>query len=51
MPKIILNDTINFFKLHSAFCKFQTITVSECCLMKLLTYVLFENIFIFSGEF
>ena len=44
MRKIILNDTINlFFKLQSAFCKFQTIAASECCLMKLLPQVLFEK--------
>ena len=42
VPKIILNDTINyFFKLQSACWQFQTITVSECCLMKLLPYILF----------
>ena len=30
VPKIIINNTINlFFKLQSAFCYFQTITVSE----------------------
>ena len=41
---IILNDTINFsLKLQSAFCYFQTMTVSECGLIKLLLYILFEK--------
>jgi len=31
------------FKLQSAFCKFQTITVSEWCLKKLLPHILFEK--------
>jgi len=31
------------FKLRIAFCQFQTITVSQCCLIKLLPYVLFEK--------
>jgi len=45
MPKIITNNTINlfFFKLQSAFCHFQTITFSECCLIKLLPYILLEK--------
>ena len=49
VPKIIITDTVNlFFKLRSAFCYFQTITVSECCLIKSLPYILFmKNIFIF----
>ena len=39
VPKVIINSTINlFFKLQSAFWLFQTITVSECCLAKLLLY-------------
>jgi len=39
VPKIITDDTIVFFlKLQSAFWYFQTITVSECCLTKLLPY-------------
>ena len=44
-PKIIVNDTTNlFFKLQSAaFWYFQTVTVSECCLIKLLPYILFEK--------
>ena len=29
--------------MQSAFWKFQTITVSECCLIKLLSYILFEK--------
>jgi len=32
-----------FFKLQSAFWKFQTVTVSEWCLTKLLPYILFEK--------
>ena len=44
MPKITINDTINCFrKLQSAFWKFQTITVFECCLIKLLPCILFEK--------
>jgi len=46
VPKIIdmINSTINhFFKLLSAFCWFRTIAVSECCLIKLLPCILFEN--------
>jgi len=44
VPKIIMNDIINlFFKLQSAFCWFQTITVSACCLTKLLPYILLEK--------
>ena len=48
-PKIIINDTIKlyFLKLQPAFWKFQTITVSWCCLTKLLPYILFENTLIF----
>ena len=41
VPKIITNTTINvFFKLQSAFCSFKTITVSECCSIILLQYIL-----------
>jgi len=44
VPKIIINDRIKFFlKVQSAFCQFQTTTVSECCLKKLLPYILFEK--------
>jgi len=44
VPKIIINNTTNLFlKLQSAFCYFQTITVSECYLIKLLTYILFKK--------
>jgi len=32
-----------FFKLQSAFLQFQTITISECCLIKLLPYILSEK--------
>jgi len=32
-----------FLKKQSAFWQFQTITVSECCLKKLLPYILFEK--------
>ena len=50
MPKIITNNAIDlFFKLLSAFCWFQTITVSDCFLIKLLPHILFpKNMFIFS---
>jgi len=42
--KIITNDTMNFFlKQQSASRYFQTITVSECCLIKLFSYILFEK--------
>jgi len=42
VPKIITNNSINsFLKLQSAFGdKFQTTTVSECCLIKLLQYII-----------
>jgi len=44
LPKIIISNTINLFlKLQSAFCQFQTVTVSECCLTKLFSYILFEK--------
>jgi len=47
VPKIIINNTIIFFslklKLQSSFWLFQTITVSECCLIKLLPYILLEK--------
>jgi len=44
VPKIIINDTIIFFlRLQSAVWQFQTITVSECCLTKMLPYILFEK--------
>ena len=32
-----------FLKKQSAFWQFQTITVSNCCLIKLLPYILFEK--------
>jgi len=44
VPKIRINDTINFFlKLQSAFWKFhfKPCTVSKCCLIKLLPHILF----------
>ena len=38
------NDAARFFlKLQSAFRYFQTVTVSECRLIKLLLYILFEK--------
>ena len=41
---IIINYEIKLpFKLQSAFWQLATITVSECCLIKLLPYVLFEK--------
>jgi len=44
VPEIIINDTINsFFKLQWASCRFQTITVSECCVIKLLPYIILEK--------
>ena len=50
VPKIIVNNTINlFFKLQSAFCKFESITVFKCCMIKLLPYILFEKIYIYSS--
>jgi len=37
--------------MQSAFWQFQTITVSECCLIKMLSYILFEKyIFILALE-
>ena len=48
-PKtIVLNNTINLLlKLQIAFWQFHTITVSECSLIKLLTYILFQDCIIF----
>ena len=46
VPKIIISNTtqqIYFLELQSAFWKFQIITVSESCLIKLLQYILFEK--------
>jgi len=45
VPIIIINDRINlvFFKLQSTFCEFQTTTVSECCLIKRLPYIVLEK--------
>ena len=44
MPKIIINDTINLiFKTAISVCVISTVTVSECCLMKLLPYILSEK--------
>ena len=44
VPKIIINDAVNFFlKLQSTVWQFQTITVSECCSIKLLPCILFEK--------
>jgi len=44
VPKIVVNNTVNlFFTLQSAFWQVQTITVSECCLTKLLPNILFEK--------
>jgi len=48
--EIIINNAINIFlKLQSTFWKFQTITVSECCLTKLLPYIQFEKYVAFSA--
>ena len=38
-----MTQEIYFFKLQSAFCYFPTITVSGCCLIILLPYVIFEK--------
>jgi len=46
VQKIVRNDAIIFLKLQSLFRSFQTITVSECCLTKLLPYILFEKKYI-----
>ena len=44
VPNVIVNDAIDlFFKLQPAFCEFQTVTVSECCLTKLLPCISFEK--------
>ena len=43
VTKIIITDTVNLFLMQSPFCQFQTITVSECCLIKLLPYILAEK--------
>ena len=51
VPNVMVNDAIDlFFKLQPAFCEFQTVTVSECCLIKLLPCILYfekKNILIF----
>jgi len=48
VPIIIINDTMFFFlKLQSEVWQFETITVSEYCLMKFLPYILLKNILIF----
>ena len=45
VPKITINDAIILFsKLQSTFWLFQTITVSECCSIKLLPYISFETL-------
>jgi len=36
-----------FFKLQPAFWEFQTITVSGCCWIKVLPYILLEKIYIY----
>jgi len=46
VPKIIISNTtqqIYFLELQSAFWKFQIITVSESCLIKLLQYIFFQK--------
>ena len=48
VPKIIMNNTINLFiKITVTILVTQTITVSECCVIKLLTCVLFEKIYLY----
>ena len=45
------HDKFTFFKLQSAFWWFRTTTVSECCLIELFRYILFEKyIYIFVLE-
>jgi len=44
VPKIITNDKTNrFFKLQSAFCTFQTTTLSESCFVKLLSDIFLKK--------
>ena len=44
LPKIIINDTTSVFSnCNQHFVNLQTVTVSECCLIKLLPYILFEK--------
>jgi len=43
VTKIIINDTVNLFLMQSPFWQFQTITVSDRCLIKLLPYILVEK--------
>jgi len=54
VSKIKINNTINLkfiFNCNQHFGIFQTVTVSECCLMKLLPYILFEKyIYVFALE-
>ena len=46
MPTFIINDTVIFFlKLPSAMWYFQTIAVSERCLIRLLSCILFAEIY------
>jgi len=42
-PKMTINDTIIFFSHCNQHFGNLTITVSECCLIKLLPYILFEK--------
>ena len=43
VPNITMTQHVFFLKLQSAFRYFQTVTVSECRLIKLLLYILFEK--------
>ena len=43
VPKFIINNTINSFLNCQRFDNLKTITVSECCLIKLLPCILFEK--------
>ena len=44
MPKIIINNRIYFLNCNRHFGKtFQTMTASECYLIKLLSHILFEK--------
>jgi len=48
VPKIVINDTINqFFKLQSAFCQCQTITVSECCFTKIASVYFIRKAYLY----
>ena len=43
VPKIIINDTIIFLNCNQHFANFKIITVSWCCLTKLLLYIFVQK--------